>query len=72
LGCRYNLPVIRLREIIDPELREKVRAALADRRGMTIAGIPDWWELDDLDYVDLLNEIRDAEEPRSDGDDPRM
>ena len=72
MGCRYNLPVIRLREIIDPELREKVRAALADRRGMTIAGIPDWWELDDLDYVDLLNEIRDAEEPRSDGDDPRM
>jgi hypothetical protein len=63
--------VIRLREINDPELREKVRAALAERRGMNIAGIPDWWELDDLDYVDLLNEIRDAEEPRSDYD-PRM
>ena len=63
--------MIRLREITDPELREKVRAALAERRGMNIAGIPDWWELDDLDYVDLLNEIRDAEEPRSDYD-PRM
>jgi hypothetical protein len=64
--------MMRLREINDPELREKVRAALAERRGMTIAGIPDWWELDDMDYVDLLNEIRDAENPRSDIDDPRM
>jgi hypothetical protein len=61
--------MIRLREINDPELREKVRAALAERRGMTIAGIPDWWELDDMDFVDLLNEIRDAEEgPRPDYD----
>jgi hypothetical protein len=66
--------VIRLREILDPELREKVRAALAERRGMTTAGIPDWWELDDADYVDVLNEIRDAENPRrgDDDDDPRM
>jgi hypothetical protein len=64
--------MIRLREINDPELREKVRAALAERRGMTIAGIPDWWELDDMDYVDLLNEIRDAENPPSNEDDPRM
>jgi hypothetical protein len=64
--------MIRLREITDPELREKVRAALADRRGMTIAGIPDWWELDDADFVDLLNEIRDAENPQPDEDDPRM
>ena len=64
--------MIRLREINDPELREKVRAALAERRGMTLAGIPDWWELDDMDYVDLLNEIRDAEQPRPDVDDPRM
>ena len=64
--------MIRLREITDPELREKVRAALAERRGMTLAGIPDWWELDDADFVDLLNEIRDAESPRPDVDDPRM
>ena len=63
--------MIRLREIIDPDLRERVRAALAERRGMSVAAIPDWWELDDLDYVDLLNEIRQAEEPRSDYD-PRM
>jgi hypothetical protein len=64
--------MIRLREINDPELREKVRAALAERRGMTVAAIPDWWELDDMDYVDLLNEIRDAENPQPDVDDPRM
>ena len=39
---------------------------------MTVAGIPDWWELDDLDFVDLLNDIREAENPRPDIDDPRM
>ena len=64
--------MIRLREITDPELREKVRAALAERRGMTLAGIPDWWELDDMDFVDLLDEIRDAENPPSGEEDPRM
>jgi hypothetical protein len=64
--------MIRLREINDPELREKVRAALAERRGMAVGAIPDWWELDDMDYVDLLNEIRDAENPRPDIEDPRM
>lgn len=65
--------MIRLREILDPELREKVRAALAERRGMNLAAIADWWELDDLDYVDLLNEIRDAQNPpQDDDDDPRL
>lgn len=70
--------VIRIREIADPELRERIRAALADRRGASVAGIPDWFELDDADYVDLLNDLRDAEEGRGDGTapdeppDPRM
>jgi hypothetical protein len=63
--------MIRIREILDPDLRERIRAALAERRGMSVAGIPDWFELDDLDYVDLLNEIRKAEETRPDYD-PRM
>ena len=63
--------MIRIREITDPDLRERVRAALAERRGMSVAAIPDWYELDDLDYVDLLNDIREAEEPQSDYD-PRM
>jgi hypothetical protein len=63
--------MIRLREITDPDLREQIRAALAERRGMAVGAIPDWWELDDMDFVDLLNEIRDAEKPESDYD-PRM
>jgi hypothetical protein len=62
--------MIRIREILDPDLRERVRAALAQRRGMSAAAIPDWYELDDADYVDLLNDLR----PTTDEErhDPRM
>ena len=62
--------MIRIREILDPDLRERVRAALAARRGMSAAAIPDWYELDDADYVDLLNDLR----PQTDENrhDPRM
>ena len=63
--------MIRIREIADPQLRAKIVAALADRRGMSVAAIPDWFELDDADYIDLLNDIRESEEPSLD-DDPRM
>jgi hypothetical protein len=52
--------VIRIREIVDPDLRERVRAALGERRGLSAAAVPDWFELDDMDYVDLLNDLRDA------------
>ena len=52
--------MIRIREIADPELRAKVVEALAARRGMSAAAIPDWFELDDADYVDLLNDLKDA------------
>ena len=46
---------------------------LAERRGMSAAAIPDWFELDDADYVDLLNAIRDAENPQDEErEDPRM
>ena len=62
--------MIRIREILDPDLRERVRAALAARRGMSAAAIPDWYELDDADYVDLLNDLRPpTDENRHD---PRM
>ena len=61
--------MIRIREIIDPELRARVLAALAERRGCSVAAIPDWFELDDADYVDLLNDLRGEEEER---EDPRM
>ncbi len=60
--------MIRIREIDDPELRERIRGALADRRGMAPAAIPDWYELDDHDFVDLLNDLRDAENPVFDDD----
>ena len=63
--------MIRIREILDPDLRERVRAALAARRGMSAAAIPDWYELDDADYVDLLNDLR-PEVERDEGYDPRI
>jgi hypothetical protein len=53
--------MVRIREIIDPDLRERVRTALADRRGCSAAAIPDWFELDDADLVDLLNDMREDE-----------
>ncbi len=64
--------MIRLREIIDPELRERVRAKLAEWRGGSPAAIPDWFEMDDADYVDLLNELKEDEHPANPrDDDPR-
>ncbi len=55
--------MIRIRHILDPELKAKVIDALAERRGMSAAAIPEWYELDDADYVDLLNDIKAAESP---------
>ena len=63
--------MIRIREIIDPELREKIREALAQRRGMSAAAVPDWFELDDLDFVDLLNDLKEKES-EFEPEDPRM
>lgn len=54
--------MIRIREIVDPELRERVLDALAQRRGCTAAAIPAWFELDDLDFVDLLNDLQTPDE----------
>lgn len=64
--------MIRIREIIDPELRQRITAALAERRGLAPAAIPDWYELDDADYVDLLNDLKEAENPDHPEDDYRM
>ena len=55
----YNTRVIRIREILDPELKRKIVAALAERRGMSPAAIPEWYELDDADFVDLLNDLKE-------------
>jgi hypothetical protein len=60
--------MIRIREIADPDIRAKIVAALADRRGMSPAMVPEWFELDDADFVDLLNDIREREEPTLDDD----
>lgn len=62
--------MIRIREIVDPELKRRLTEALAERRGCSVAAIPEWFELDDLDFVDLLNDLKaegDLEAP----DDPR-
>jgi hypothetical protein len=61
--------MIRIREISDPELKQKVIVALAERRGMSPAAIPEWFELDDADFVDLLNDLRPP--TRDDYKDPR-
>jgi hypothetical protein len=53
--------VIRIREILDPELKLKIIDALAERRGCSGASIPEWFELDDLDFADLLNDLQQSE-----------
>jgi hypothetical protein len=55
--------MIRIREIADPELKQKIIAALAERRGMSAGTIPEWFELDDADYVDLLNDLKPQDDP---------
>lgn len=62
--------MIRIREIQDPELKQKILEKLAIRRGLSVAAIPEWFELDDADFVDLLNDLKEDESP--DIDDPRM
>jgi hypothetical protein len=64
--------MIRIREILDPDLRGRIVEALADRRGCSAASIPDWFELDDADFVDLLNDLKEKEAPSESDDDPRM
>lgn len=65
--------MIRIREIDDPELKRKIILALADRRGLSPVAVPEWYELDDADFVDLLNDIREQESPDCpDLHDPRM
>ena len=62
--------MIRIREILDPDLRQRVLDALAERRGMPAAAIPDWFELDDADLVDLLHDA-DEDPPGKPDHDPR-
>jgi hypothetical protein len=65
--------MIRIREILDPDLRRRILEALAGRRGCSPAAIPEWFELDDADFVDLLNDMKEAQEEGRDSlHDPRM
>jgi len=64
--------VFRLREIIDPELRAKIVMALAGRRGCSPAALPDWFELDDADFVDLLQDLDSSDADADVEEDPRM
>jgi hypothetical protein len=58
--------VIRIREILDPELKRLVVEKLAEQRGMSAAAIPEWFELDDADFVDLLNDLKQQDEFEND------
>jgi hypothetical protein len=64
--------MVRIREILDPDLRRKIVEALAGRRGCSPAAIPDWFELDDADFVDLLNDLKADDEGQDFLHDPRM
>jgi hypothetical protein len=70
-GCGYNTGMIRIRDILDPELRSQIIEKLAEQRGTSVAAIPDWFELDDADYVDLLVDIREEDQYQREYD-PRM
>jgi hypothetical protein len=61
--------MIRIRHILDPDLKRRIIEALAERRGMSAASIPEWYELDDADYVDLLNDLKEKEHPTQDSED---
>jgi hypothetical protein len=64
--------MIRIRYIADPELRAKVEAKIAEWRGFPGGRVPDLFELDDADYVDVLQAIKEDESPnRFDEDDDR-
>ena len=68
----YNRGVIRIREIIDPDLRRKILGVLAERRGCSPAAIPEWFELDDADFVDLLNDMKEQDDAGDYRYEPRM
>ena len=54
--------MIRIRDILDPDLKNQILVALAERRGSAVADIPEWFELDDADYVELLSAIQHPED----------
>ncbi len=49
--------MIRIRHITDPDLKRRIVEKLAEWRGLPASQFPEWYELDDADFVDLLNAI---------------
>jgi hypothetical protein len=64
--------MIRIREILDPDLKRRIIEKLAERRGLAVGAVPEWYELDDADYVDLLNDLKDEHPDLEDPADYRM
>ncbi len=64
--------MVRIREILDPDLQAKVIEKVAEWRGMSPGNVPEWFELDDADYTDILMEIRADEEQDLEDYDSRM
>jgi hypothetical protein len=54
--------MVRIRHITDPELKRRVIAKLAEWRGMAPSQVPEWFELDDADFSDILIELREEDE----------
>ncbi|HEY0009799.1 MAG TPA: hypothetical protein VGB55_13810 [Tepidisphaeraceae bacterium] len=63
--------MIRIREIDDPDLKARIVAKLAEWRGLSPAAVPEWYELDDADFVDLLHAL-DEDETDPNAYDERM
>ena len=64
--------MIRIREIADPDLKARVIAKLAEWRGLPVGKVPEWFELDDADYVDLLHALDEEDREGAPDHDPRM
>jgi len=64
--------MVRIREILDLELKAAVIAKIEAWRGMPAGSVPEWFELDDADFSDILIAIREDEQGAQDDYDPRM
>ena len=64
--------MIRIREIVDPDLKRQITEKLAERRGLSPAAIPEWSELDDADFGELVKDVKEGDEDFDGVGDPRM
>ena len=64
--------MVRIREILDADLKAKVLRKLGEWRGTDPGTIPEWFELDDGDYSEILIAIRQDEDGEIDDYDARV